>query len=48
MVKVVNRTKSQFIVEAIVYDSDDNEVGRGNGIFVRSKMRLNDAMGYGE
>ena len=46
--KVVNRTKSQFIVEAVVYDSDGNEVGRGNGIFVRSKMRLNDAMGYGE
>ena len=44
--KVVNRTKSQFIAESIVYDSAGNELGRGNGIFVRSKMLLSDAMGY--
>jgi len=44
--KVVNKNKSQFIAEAVVYDQDGNEIGRGNGIFVRSKMRLVDAMGY--
>ena len=44
--KVVNRNKSQFIAEAVVYDQEGNEIGRGNGIFVRSKMRLIDAMGY--
>ena len=44
--KVVNQNKSQFIAEAVVYDAQGNEIGRGNGIFVRSKMRLVDAMGY--
>jgi uncharacterized protein (TIGR00369 family) len=43
---VVNYNKSQFIAEAIVYDSKDREVGRGNGIFVRSKQLLVDAKGY--
>jgi len=44
--KVVNKNKSQFIVESIVYDSEDREIGRGNGIFVRSKMLLTQANGY--
>ena len=44
--KVVNMNKSQFIVEAIVYDADDKEIGRGNGIFVRGKLPLVDATGY--
>ena len=44
--KVVNRTKSQFIAESIVYDSAGNELGRGNGIFVRSKMLLSDVKAY--
>jgi uncharacterized protein (TIGR00369 family) len=43
---VVYQNKSQFIAEAIVYDSKDREVGRGNGIFVRSKQLLIDAKGY--
>lgn len=45
--KVVNQNRSQFISESVLYDSKGNEVGRGNGIFVRSKIRLCDAMGYG-
>ncbi len=44
--KVVNYNKSQFIAEAIVYDSKDREIGRGNGIFVRGKLPLVDAAGY--
>jgi uncharacterized protein (TIGR00369 family) len=44
--KVVNKSRSQFIAQAVVYDSDGNEVGRGNGIFVRSKMLLEEAVGY--
>lgn len=44
--KVVNRNKSQFIAEAVVYDDLDREIGRGNGIFVRSKISLKDAKGY--
>ena len=44
--KVVNRTKSQFITEAVVYDGEDKEIGRGNGIFVRGRMRLAEVNGY--
>ena len=43
---VASRLKSQYIAEATVHDGDGNEVGRGNGIFVRSKIRLEDAAGY--
>ena len=45
--KVVNKNRSQFIAEAIVYNAKDQEIGRGNGIFVRSKVNLIDADGYG-
>lgn len=45
--KVVNQNRSQLIAEAVVYDSEGREVGRGNGIFVRGKVRLRDALGYG-
>ena len=44
--KVVNQNKSQFIAESIVYNSDDKEIGRGNGIFVRSKIPLSPDIGY--
>jgi len=44
--KVVNKNKNQFISESVVYDSDGREIGRGNGVFVRSKALLADAQGY--
>ncbi len=44
--RVVNRNKSQFIVEAVVYDGEDREIGRGSGIFVRGKLPLVEAAGY--
>ncbi len=46
--RVVNRNKTQFIVESIAYDSEGNEVGRGNGVFVRGKFLLRDSRGYCE
>ncbi len=45
--KVVNKTRSQFIAEAVLHDSQGNEIGRGNGMFVRSAFRLDQAKGYG-
>jgi len=45
--KVVNKNKTQFIAESVVYDSKGNEIGRGNGLFVRSKLPLVEAKGYG-
>jgi len=44
--RVVHRSKSQFIAEAIAYDAQGREVGRGSGIFVRGKLALRDARGY--
>ncbi|PVZ68153.1 PaaI family thioesterase [Pelagibaculum spongiae] len=44
--KVVNMNRSQWIVEAVVYDGQDREIGRGNGLFVRSKQLLNQVPGY--
>jgi uncharacterized protein (TIGR00369 family) len=46
--KVVNQTNSQMIAEAVVYDGQGNELGRGSGIFVRGKILLVDAMGYAD
>ena len=46
--KVVNRNKSQFIVESVVYDNAQRELGRGSGIFVRSKQRLANTPGYAD
>jgi uncharacterized protein (TIGR00369 family) len=45
--KVVSQNRSQFIAEAIAYDSDGNEVGRGSGVFVRGKVPLRKTRGYG-
>jgi len=44
--KVVNKNRTQFIAESVVYDSDGKELGRGNGVFVRGKLPLLDAAGY--
>ena len=44
--KVVNFNNSQFIAEAVMYDDQDREIARGNGIFVRSKVRLADIPQY--
>jgi uncharacterized protein (TIGR00369 family) len=44
--RVVNRNRSQFIAEAVAYDSADREIARGSGIFVRSTIALADARGY--
>jgi len=46
--RVVNRNKSQFIVEAIVWDAEGRELGRGNGVMVRGKLPLKGALGYGD
>ena len=44
--RVVNRNRSQFIAESVVYNSEGTEVGRGSGIFVRSRLPLAEAQGY--
>ncbi|KAB2890216.1 MAG: PaaI family thioesterase [Desulfobulbaceae bacterium] len=45
--KVVSSNRTQFVAESVLYDGSGSEVGRGSGIFVRSRMKLREAMGYG-
>jgi len=44
--KVVDTTKSQFIAESVAYNSEGKEIARGSGVFVKSKIKLTDAVGY--
>ncbi len=46
--KVVHESRNQFIAESVVYDDLNREIGRGNGIFVKGRHALTDAMGYSE
>jgi uncharacterized protein (TIGR00369 family) len=45
--RVVNHNRTQFIAESVVYDAENREIGRGSGVFVRSKLPLGNALGYG-
>lgn len=38
--------RRQWIAESVIYDEENREIARGNGIFVRSKVQLKDAKGY--
>ncbi len=46
--KVITKTEKQITAEAIVYDGEGREIGRGSGNFVRGKIPLVDTLGYGE
>ncbi|MCB1583675.1 MAG: PaaI family thioesterase [Xanthomonadales bacterium] len=46
--KVLNQNRSQIIAEAVVYNSAEKEIGRGNGVFVRSKNKLESIQGYND
>lgn len=45
--RVVNANQSQWIAESVLYNSQGREIARGNGIFVRSKIRLSTIPEYG-
>ena len=44
--KILNSTKNQFIAESVAYNSEGKEIARGNGIFVRGKVKLSEVPGY--
>ncbi len=44
--KVVNQNRTQFIAESILYNEDDKEIARANGVFARSKIPLSSDIGY--
>jgi uncharacterized protein (TIGR00369 family) len=45
--KVVHRSKSLFVAEAVAFNGAGAEVARGSGSFERSKISLSSEMGYG-
>ena len=45
--RIVNRNRTQIVAEAVAFDHAGREVGRGSGIFVRSKQRLAEIPLYG-
>ena len=44
--KILNQNKSQYIAESVAYDSEGREIGRGTGMFVKSKIELEKIPGY--
>ena len=44
--KVVSRTKTQYIAEAVIYNDENKEIGRGSGTFVMSRKPFADVPGY--
>ena len=44
--KVVNKNRTQFIGQSVLYDDRENEIARASGIFVRSKIPLSEKIGY--
>jgi uncharacterized protein (TIGR00369 family) len=44
--KVVSGGGSSFLAESVLYNDQEEEIARGSGMFVRSKVRLDPEMGY--
>ena len=44
--EVVNEGRTQWLAQAIVYDDENHEVGRGSGTFVKSRNPLTPEIGY--
>jgi uncharacterized protein (TIGR00369 family) len=44
--KVVNSTRTQYLAESVLYDAENREIARGNGVFVKSKVKLTPEIGY--
>jgi len=44
--KLVHRTRTLFWGESVLYDGQGRAIGRGQGTFVRSKIPLDERIGY--
>ena len=44
--KIVSATKNQFIAKSIIYNSENQQIGRGSGTFIRSNIPLSEDIGY--
>lgn len=45
--KVVHVSKSSILAEAVLLDDQDRQIARGRGSFVRSRIALDESIGYG-
>ena len=44
--KLVNYNKRQYIAEAVLYNSEGDEISGGSGVYVPSKVALSEKTGY--
>jgi hypothetical protein len=44
--KVVSGGGSSFLAESVLYNEQDDEIARGSGMFIKSKIPLDPEMGY--
>jgi acyl-coenzyme A thioesterase PaaI-like protein len=44
--KVASVGGSSFLAESVLYNDQDEEIARGSGMFVKSKVKLDPEMGY--
>ena len=44
--KVVNGGGSSFLAESVLYNEHNDEIARGSGMFIKSKVTLDPEMGY--
>ena len=44
--KVVSGSGSSFLAESVLYNEQDEEIARGSGMFIKSKIPLDPGMGY--
>ena len=44
--RMVDQNEKEFTAESVLYTADGKEIGSGNGVFKKSKLKLADTMGY--
>ena len=44
--KLVSSTRSQFIAESVILNDHGEQIARGSGVYIRSKLKLTPKMGY--
>ena len=44
--RVIYESKNSYIAEAVLFDQDEHQISRGSGSFIRSKIPLNEDVGY--
>jgi len=44
--KVVSKSSRLFIAESVLFNSEQKEIARGSGTFLKSKISLSQKLGY--